>query len=191
MFDHYSKYFDVVIGDNDGEFNRSAARNSGVNKSQSEISVIIDADNYIPAEQIKNAVRAASRQNFLVKPFSWFGYLTEQSTNDFYEYYGLFDFQPQFIEEPQNDFTGGAYVIKKSVWQDLGGMDEGFIGWGAEDDAFHLTCKNNGIRVKYTEGYDYHLYHPAYRVTSEYNYNKLMKEYVNGNKSSRIKAMGH
>jgi glycosyltransferase involved in cell wall biosynthesis len=186
LVDHYSQEFEVVIGDNEGDFNRSAARNAGVEKISGDVAVIIDADNFIPLVQIHNAVRSARRQDFLVKPFRWFGYLTEQSTNAFYEFYGVLDFGPEYVDPPQKDFTGGAYVMKKKIWQDLGGMDEGFIGWGAEDDAFHLLCQNHGVKVKYVEGYDYHLYHPAHRVTSEYNYNKLVEEYVNGNKSSRI-----
>lgn len=188
LVNYYSQEFDVIFGDYDGEFNRSAARNGGVEKSNSEISVIIDADNYIPLQQIHNAIRAASRSDSLVKPFKYFGYLTEESTNGFYECQEILgvDFSPTYIQPPQDNFTGGAYVMKKSMWLELGGMDEGFVGWGAEDDAFHLLCKNNGIKIRYVDGYDYHLYHPAYRVTSEYNYNKLMEEYVNGNKSSRV-----
>ena len=187
LFDYYSQYFEVIVADNEGEFNRSAARNVGVEKIQSKVAVIIDADNFIPFQQINVAVAAASRADRLVKPFQWFGYLTEESTNLFYDLYEnpITDFHPSYIDPPINDFTGGAYVIKKSLWKDLGGMDEGFIGWGAEDDAFHLLCSNSGIRTRYVEGYDYHLFHPAHRVASEYNYDKLIKEYVNGNKSSR------
>ena len=187
LVDYYSQEFDVILGDHEGDFNRSAARNSGVESSNSEISVIIDADNYIPINQIWSAIKVATRTNALVKPFTWFGYLTEESTDLFYETYSaMLDFDPEYIQPPQKDFTGGAYVMKKELWQDLGGMDEGFVGWGAEDDAFHLLCKNSGIPTRYVDGYDYHLFHPAHRITSEFNYNKLMTEYVNGNKSSRV-----
>lgn len=179
---HYSEQFDVIIGNNDGEFNRSAARNAGVDLIDSDVAVIIDADNYIPHQQIWEAIEAASKRDILVKPFHHFGYLTESSTESFYNSWKLpIDFNPEFIQEPEGNFTGGAYVMKKSLWQHLGGMDEGFVGWGAEDDAFHLLCKRHNIKIKYVGGYDYHLYHPAYRVTSEYNYNKLIEEYVNGN----------
>ena len=148
--------------------------------STREISVIIDADNFIPIHQIKNAIVLASTKKILVKPFSSFGYLTEESTNLFYECFDdlYTEFSAKHMEPPQEDFTGGAYVMRKSLWQDLGGMDEGFIGWGAEDDAFHLLCKEKNIKIKYIDGIDYHLYHPAYRITSEFNHNKLMKEYV-------------
>jgi predicted glycosyltransferase involved in capsule biosynthesis len=187
LFKYYSQEFDVVLGDNQGDFNRSAARNSGVEQSTSNVSVIIDADNFIPYEQIYEAVKVAERSDRLVKPFTWFGYLTEESTALFYDFHSspIVDFQPTYVDPPQQEFTGGAYVMKKSLWQYLGGMDEGFIGWGAEDDAFHLLCKKHKVAIRYVEGYDYHLYHPAHRVTSEFNYEKLMREYVNGNKSSR------
>lgn len=187
LLEYYSKEFDVIVADNEGEFNRSAARNIGVEKTTNDVAVIIDADNYIPYNQIHEAVKVASRSDRLVKPFQSFGYLTEESTALFYEFINnpVVDFEPTYIDPPINDFTGGAYVMKKSLWKRLGGMDEGFVGWGAEDDAFHLHCKNNSVRVRYVEGFDYHLYHPAHRVTSEFNYEKLMREYVNGNKSSR------
>lgn len=183
LVDYYSREFDVVIGNNEGEFNRSAARNTGVKSSASQVSVIIDADNYIPHAQIWSAIRRVNRRGGLAKPFNSFGYLTEGSTNLFYDMFDkhIKDFSPIYVDPPQEDFTGGAYVMNRDQWLDLGGMDEGFIGWGAEDDAFHLLCKRERIKISYVEGYDYHLYHPAYRVTSEYNYNKLMKEYVDGN----------
>lgn len=182
LVDYYGTEFDIVIGNNDGEFNRSAARNAGVSESTSEIAVIIDADNYIPIEQINQAIKVASDRR-LVKPFMWFGYLTEESTNLFYDVADnpVVDFEPTYIDPPQTEFTGGAYVMPRSLWLNLGGMDEGFIGWGAEDDAFHLLCKRNNIKTIYVDGYDYHLYHPAFRITSEYNYEKLMREYVDGN----------
>jgi len=183
LYKYYSQYFDVILGDNSGEFNRSAARNTGVQEATSEIAVVIDADNYIPIDQIYSAIRVAQRRDILVKPFMEFGYLTEESTNNFYEK-GPDKHNAEYISPPENNFTGGAYVMKKSLWIEIGGMDEGFIGWGAEDDAFHLSCKNRNIPTRYIEGSDRHLYHPAFRKTSEHNYNKLMKEYVNGHKPS-------
>lgn len=184
LVDYYSQEFDIIISDNEGDFNRSAARNLGVDRTESDIAVIIDADNYIPYDQIYQAIERATKMDKLVKPFYFFGYLTEESTNSFYEFYNIpvIEFEPNYIDPPEKDFTGGAYVMKKNIWQKIGGMDEGFIGWGAEDDAFHLLCKKKLGRIHTVLGYDFHLYHPAHRVTSEYNYNKLMKEYVRNRK---------
>lgn len=181
LCNYYSKDFNIVIGDNDGEFNRSAARNAGVRKSTSDISIIVDADNYIPLDQIHLAIEKANKKDLLVKPFFMFGYLTKKSTNYFYDY-GMFEDAPEFMNPPSPNFTGGAYVIKKKIWESLGGMDEEFIGWGAEDDAFHILCKNKLGKIVYIDGYDYHLYHPADRKISERNYDRLMINYVRNKK---------
>ena len=180
LYDYYSDHFEIVIGDHAGDFNRSAARNAGVNACTSDVVIVLDADNYIEdIEQINTSVYAAERNQILAKPFKWFGYLTEDSTNAFYDFYGMpVDKEYDFINPPQVNFTGGAYVMKRSLWQQLGGMDEGFIGWGAEDDAWHITCTKNGIPIQYNVGFDYHLYHPAFRQTSKENYDKLVREYL-------------
>lgn len=178
LVDYYSQEFDVILGDNEGDFNRSAARNAGVEKSTSAISVVIDADNFIKHQNIYEAIELAKQKNALVKPFRYFGYITEESTDKFYEFFGLADIHYDFINEPQRGFTGGAYVMKKSLWQSIGGMDEGFIGWGAEDDAFHILVEKKLGKIFYGSGTDIHLYHPAYRVTSDYNYQKLQKDYL-------------
>lgn len=180
LADYYGAEFNVILADCEGEFNRSAARNTGVRLSNSPISVVIDADNYIPIDQIHTAIDVAKKNKALVKPFTTFGYLTEESTNIFYEAFGISDIEPEFINPPADGFTGGAYVMRRELWIGLGGMDEGFIGWGAEDDAFHLLIKNSKIPTIYVDGYDWHLYHPAYRMTSTENYDKLMSEYVRG-----------
>lgn len=178
LTEYYSQEFDIILGDNVGDFNRSAARNAGVEKSDSEVVVVIDADNFIEHQRIYEAVETAKFRNALVKPFKLFGYITEESTEKFYDFFGILDVQHEFINPPQRGFTGGAYVMKKHLWQGIGGMDEGFIGWGAEDDAFHILVQNKIGKIIYGSGTDIHLYHPAHRVTSGYNYQKLQKEYV-------------
>jgi glycosyltransferase involved in cell wall biosynthesis len=187
LYDYYSQKHEVVIGDNEGAFNRSAARNAGVRNAMTDVVVVIDADNYIDHKYIDYAITMANRNDVLVKPFEWFGYLTEASTEAFYfaQASNRTNKSWEFLNPPAKGFTGGGYAIKRDLWLDIGGMDEGFDGWGAEDDAFHIYCDKMLGKTLYGLGYDYHLFHPAYRVTSEYNYNKLMKEYVNGNITPR------
>jgi predicted glycosyltransferase involved in capsule biosynthesis len=182
LHDFYSREFDVVVGDNEGDFNRSGARNAGVAQSNSEVAVIVDADNYIPIDQIKLAVKYARRRRGLVKPSKFFGYLTEQATHQFYENDAIVKSDNMYMNAPVMDFSGGAYVIRKDIYQDIGGFDEGFVGYGAEDDAFHALCTRKLGSISYVGGMNYHLYHPAYRVTSRENYQRLVDKY-NFNKS--------
>ena len=182
LYDFYSREFDVVVGDSDGDFNRSGARNAGVAKSESEVAVIIDADNYIPIDQIKLAIKYARRRRGLVKPSKFFGYLTEEATDKFYESGEIVKISDMYMSNPVMDFSGGAYVIRKDLYEEIGGFDEGFVGYGAEDDAFHALCISKLGRISYVGGMNYHLYHPAYRVTSLENYQRLVSNY-NMNKS--------
>jgi predicted glycosyltransferase involved in capsule biosynthesis len=177
LHDFYSREFDVVVGDNDGEFNRSGARNAGVAQSNSEVAVIIDADNYIPIDQIVLAIKYAKRRRGLVKPYKFFGYLTEEATNQFYENDAIIKSNDMYLSPPVANFAGGSYVIRKDLYEEVGGFDEGFIGYGAEDDAFHLVCTSKLGRISYITGNNYHLYHPAYRVTSKENYQRLVDKY--------------
>lgn len=177
LYDFYSGEFDVVVGDNNGDFSRSGARNAGVANSNSEVVVIIDADNYIPVDQIKLAIKYARRRRGLVKPSKFFGYLTEEATSVFYKEGKIVNIDNMWMNKPVMDFAGGAYVIRKDLYEDIGGFDEGFTGYGAEDDAFHALCLSKLGRISYVAGMNYHLYHPAYRVTSKENYQRLVDNY--------------
>jgi hypothetical protein len=46
-------------------------------------------------------------------------------------------------------------VVPRPLWEHTGGFDEGFVGWGFEDSAFH-TVAGGSLR---TPGELWHLYH--------------------------------
>lgn len=178
LCDYYSTSFNIIVADSnkDEEFNVSVARNNGVEQSSGDVVAVFDADNYMSHEQILTAIDTAANNNVLVKPFNHYGYLTQDSTEKFYAG------QRSFLEyesQPQAKFNGGAWIIKRDLWNKVGAMDIDFPGWGAEDDAFHITCERQLGETIWIEGNCYHLYHPAYRVTSKANYDRLMREYVN------------
>lgn len=178
---HYTKHgFSIIIGDNEGPFNRSAARNAGVEKATGDVVIVMDADNYIPLSQLDLAVELAIANDRLVKPFYKFGYLTAEATEALYLSYPAV---PQwsmtaFIDTPKMHFNGGAYVMKRELWWKVGGFDPDFTGWGCEDDAFTLECERVLGTTNYVGGYAYHLDHPAVRISSPDNYNVLMTKYV-------------
>jgi glycosyltransferase involved in cell wall biosynthesis len=183
LYKYYSEKFDVIVTDHEGEFNVAVARNLGVQQTKNDVAVVLDGDNFIPHSQIFAAVDMA-KENSLVKPFKWYGYLTESSTAQFYNLFpnNLKRFYPKYINGKDDSFCGGGWVMKKNLWFDIGGMDENFPGWGSEDTAFHIHCDNIGLPIKKVNGYDYHLFHPAKRVTSEANKERLRKEYINKEK---------
>lgn len=182
--------FPVVVGNNEGEFNRAAARNAGVVAAdpQDGIVAVVDADNLIAHPQLAEAaIKAHTNPDRVVKPFTHFGYLSRESTEAWYR--GDLPLLPSTPgskapvtwegDGPQVGFTGGAYVMRKQVWQRLGGMDEGFTGWGGEDDAFTLHAQRELGPILAVRGTAYHLWHPTPgRQTSPENYKRLMEKYV-------------
>jgi hypothetical protein len=56
--------------------------------------------------------------------------------------------------------NGGVWVCTPQAWWDLGGMDEKFMQWGAEDSAFELAHKViKGSKFVRHDGYIYCLGH--------------------------------
>lgn len=74
------------------------------------------------------------------------------------------------VQEPQNPFAPyrvaagahGGYAIKRSVWEELGGYWDGFIGYGGEESYFELMM---GMRdkISYLNPQMIHWHHPGIR----------------------------
>jgi predicted glycosyltransferase involved in capsule biosynthesis len=61
-------------------------------------------------------------------------YLTEQHTKEVVESQALTLKAPDFVL--QNLTGGGSLAIEKQAYFEIGGFDEGFVGWGGEDVEF-------------------------------------------------------
>jgi glycosyltransferase involved in cell wall biosynthesis len=193
----YGLHFNVLTGNNPGEFNRAAARNTGVAQSTAPVVAVVDADNLIAPRQLAQAAHRAADADVLVKPFTWFGYLTPQATDDYYQGHTTaipWAKEPAdglWVDPPGMEFSGGAYVLNRAAWAAVGGFDEQFTGWGGEDDAFTIAATRELGPVEYVPGVAYHLWHPdPGRVTSADNYRRLMEVYVNGNESPGNETVG-
>lgn len=56
---------------------------------------------------------------------------------------------------------GGVKVIGRAMWDDVGGFDHRFLGWGHEDRAFvHAMEVLHGPRVRTAGGHMVNLWHP-------------------------------
>lgn len=61
----------------------------------------------------------------------------------------------------------GIIAVRASVWDDLGGMDERFVGWGAEDTAFKVALRALYPDGGAGEGETWALWHPDRHGTTE------------------------
>lgn len=183
---YYSSQFNVIeIDSTYPDFNRSNARNRAVEHCQEELLVIVDADNYIKIDQINFGISLSKINNCFVRPFNSIHYLNKNATERFYINPDKFIPSQEDYEymPPQNirlKNSGGAYIVIKSMWESIGGMDEQFLDWGAEDLAFnekYIYYYGDKLNVS---GPNYNLHHPADRVISDKNWERYLSLYKTG-----------
>jgi mannosyltransferase OCH1-like enzyme len=61
------------------------------------------------------------------------------------------------------DMVSTIIAVSRTLWDETGGFDEGFRGWGWEDNAFAAMCETfgSGQHVLRMEGDAWHLWHAA------------------------------
>lgn len=173
-YKYYSQLSTPIIGESDSLiFNRSEARNNGVLNSKSENLIIIDSDNIVSIESIIKGINYIDEKK-MIKPFTSIHYLNEKATINFFNGLkpsSLNDYDREYLLPHQINLrnSGGIYIIKKYVWESLGGMNENFEGWGLEDSEFNLRFEKKYGKITFLKGNNYHLYHPQYRIPSTNN----------------------
>lgn len=176
VVDHYANLGPVILGDSGhDEFNRSASRNAAADLAGTDVLVFADADAYVPLAQIDAAARMARSTKRLVKPFTEAGYLTEAATERLLTDGVLVE---DWLNPPARGFVGLLWVMHREVFDTLVGFDENFVGYGGEDNAFCAAADNLIGPTDLIDGYGYSLWHPAERVTSQENLDRLNRYYV-------------
>lgn len=182
---------------NAGPFNKSWGLNVGFHVAEGEVLVVSDADVVVHGDRISHALDACRSDYELIRPWSDIVDLTEEETAALVA--GHLDEAAVAVpgrrgrrrvgEEPP--LCGGVYVIRRDVYERLGGQDERFFGWGGEDDAMSLKVAALCTRVgMLRDSLAVHLHHPrhaalpvddpAYRRNVELlaGYRKLSREKI-------------
>lgn len=149
-------------------YNKAAAIKSVDPSILEEVVVVHDSDVFcdtlpLAIEAIVNGVNYAIPHNVV-------RYLNRRATARIYD--GL-ELEPLSWEEYPATKGGGIVVMKKNIFID-NPPDDRFVGWGREDDAWHLSLRKYGLW--HGDGILYHLTHRANRIASEDNEN-LLREY--------------
>lgn len=183
VFDYYSQIGSVVIVDSTHkEFNRSNARNIAVDTATSEVFLLVDADCIVPQEQIIQSINLAIERMTIVHPYNKIHFLNDEASIRYIS--SPSDFKPQlheYVFKTPNEIilenSGGAYVVIKSQWKTIGGMNESFIGWGGEDSEFNRRYVTRFGNMGRVDGDLYSLYHPATRDISRNNINLFLESH--------------
>jgi len=151
--------FEVVIGfedDPSGPFNRSAAINEAARVAGDwDVAIIADGDTIVPPHQATAAVDLAADTGRMVMAFTQFVPLDQKMSNKILDGFAGFWGPPTGF-----DWTcSSAVVVRRDLFDCVGGFDEGFTGWGFEDVAFALACDAvAGPRLR-VDGPVWHLWH--------------------------------
>lgn len=62
-------------------------------------------------------------------------------------------------DQPDRHSVGGLTFVRRDIWDEIGGMDERFVGWGEEDRAFELTLRTLIGHMPRASGPAYSLWH--------------------------------
>jgi hypothetical protein len=143
-----------------GLFNRSAALNQAATLAGDwDVAVIIDSDVLCEPAAVREAVRQAHAQKQLAIPFATRKDLSARGTAEVMA--GFSGSWEGFVRRRYSHQVSSVLAVSRRLWDDVGGFDEGFAGWGLEDTSFALACETiKGKPLLRTgEGEAWHLYH--------------------------------
>jgi hypothetical protein len=137
----------VYTGDCEGDWKRAYAVNAAcAQATDADVLFISDSDILLddPVGQTTNACETALKHNAYVVAFTTLKYL-DADGNEFWR---------------QTQIWGGVFAIPRSLFDDVGGFDERFRGYGAEDKGFLVCASTLGGTKQRMPGTAFHLDHP-------------------------------
>lgn len=160
---HYWHNKNVHIGvhGEDGLFNRAKALNRAA-RCDWDVAVIADADTWVPDRQLDQAIYTARVTGKLVAAFNAVVELDRPATTAILTgRHTLTDSHTcERIRLKDSETQSSMLAITRDLWDRIGGFDERFQGWGAEDQAFWHAAGLLAGEPGRINGNAYHLWHP-------------------------------
>lgn len=152
--------FEVIEGHHlEGPFNRSAAINSAAAQADdADVFVVADCDSFVDAGQLRRAIDRAMSSGQVTFAYDRFAYLSRSMSDAIMDGFAG-DWWPG-VEWTLAGTCSSMVVIPGDLWRELGGCDEGFVGWGGEDVALSLALQTLGGGMQREPGEVWHLWHP-------------------------------
>lgn len=132
---------------NEGPFNRARAINDAAEAAGHwDVALVIDSDIWIEPNQVRSSVDVAyCTGGFVVTSAERWMLSAEGTTTILQGYKGSWlPFVRQRygdIEDPHGAQVSSCVAIPRRLWDELGGFDEGHVGYGWEDVSFRSACE--------------------------------------------------
>ena len=170
----------------DKPYNRSWAFNVALKRAKSNIIIFGDSDLIMEHNQFISGINALSEYD-MVSPYHKVIDLNPQESSNSTENILKIDRPGRGENDNQKiNISGGIAMFRKDSINKIGGWNEDFVGWGAEDDEMTIRVKKY---LKWTElkGTCYHLYHdrPAPEQNNYQHNLKLLNSIANLNDQQR------
>ena len=177
----------------DGPFNRSAAINDAAGCDW-DTAVITDADTYVPQWQLEQAVATATASGKLVAAFDHVVELTRTVTERHLNGSANLIYAGNVRSAPLT-IQSSVLAINRTLWDRVGGFDEQFVGWSAEDNAFWRACTLHAGEPLRVEGPAYHLWHrssrPSWRDENYQNNQRRWPQYLAAETAADLAELRH
>lgn len=137
----------VHTGDCNGHWKRALAVNAAcAQAADADVLFVSDSDILLddPVGQTLAACRAALEHNAYAVAFTTLVYLDGKG-EEFWR---------------QSMIWGGVFAVPRSLYDEVGGFDERFRGYGSEDKGFLVCASTLGGPKQRMQGVAYHLDHP-------------------------------
>lgn len=146
----------------EGPFNRSAAVNGASDFADAlggwDLALIADSDSFVAPEQIEKALAMAQETGQLVIAHDHWRRLSKRGSERIMAGYSG-SWEP-FVEFDLPLTVSSMLACPRALWEEMRGFDPGFVGWGAEDLAFHAAAHWLGGGTGRIPGPVWHLWHP-------------------------------
>jgi glycosyltransferase involved in cell wall biosynthesis len=163
----FNEEYRYVFARNPGLFNKSWGLNVAARTASCDILIFMDADILLAEDALEQMLELLTTGADAVNPYATLIDLEQSETESLLHGEATLDIQREEVQlDRQNlaqkpPYCGGVFGITRDLFNRVGGFDERFEGWGAEDNAMSFRVDyfaRNSVTLDSHPAY--HLWHP-------------------------------